>query len=170
MHHMGLAVPPGVPTPLEDRVDLLDSQFRTLGRGCIWCGKRPYRTTSASHGGSCGTHDEWWTVCPPQTGSPRPPPPPVSVSPLSVTHNRRPSGRLSLDPLPPPAAESPSNGRALRLRRQFQPYDARSTLWRSPPGGLESVSIILVQFGGVFAATFHPRFRHDMPNQPACLP
>ena len=100
MHHMGLAVPGGVPTPLEDRVDLLDSQFRTLGMGSVWCGKRPYRTASASHGGSCGTHDEWWTVCPPQTGSPRPPPPPVSVSPLSVTHNRRPSGRLSLDPLP----------------------------------------------------------------------
>ena len=53
------------------------------------------RTTSARHGGSCSTHDEWWAVCPPQTGSPRPPPPPVSVPPLSVTHNRRPEQSFS---------------------------------------------------------------------------
>ena len=99
-----------------------------------------------------------------------PPPAPASVRLTPLCHTQSQTERSSLPrPPPPPAADSPSNGRALRPRRQFQPYDARSTLWRSPPGGLESVSIILVQFGGVFAATFHPRFRHDSPTSlPAC--
>ena len=38
-----------------------------------------------------------------------------------------------------------------------------------PGGPGECVNIILVQFGGVSAATFHPRFRHDSPTSlPAC--
>ena len=161
MHHMGLAVPPGVPTPLEDRVDLLDSQFRTLGRGSIWCGKRPYRTTSASHGGSCGTHDEWWTVCPPQTGSPRPPPPSVSVPPLSVTYNRRPSGRyLPRSPPPPPPIRHLTGAHCAHGASFNRMMPA--ALCGAPPGGAgECVYIILVQSGGVSAETLHPRFRHD---------
>ena len=62
-----------------------------------------------------------------------PPPAPASVRPTPLCHAQSQTRAvvLSLDPLPP-AAESPSNGRALRPRRQFQPYNARSTLWRSP--------------------------------------
>ena len=41
MHHMGLAVPGGVPTPLGDRVDLLDSQFPNLGEGEYLVRKAP---------------------------------------------------------------------------------------------------------------------------------
>ena len=41
MHHMGLAVPRGVPTPLGDRVDLLDSQFPNLGEGEYLVRKAP---------------------------------------------------------------------------------------------------------------------------------
>ena len=39
MHHMGLAVPGGVPTPLGDREDLLVSQFPNLVDGEFWCVK-----------------------------------------------------------------------------------------------------------------------------------
>ena len=90
------------------------------------------RTTSARHGGSCSTHDEWWAVCPPADRI-SPPPAPASVRPTPLCHAQSQTRAvvLSLDPLPP-AAESPSNGRALRPRRQFQPYNTRSTLWRSP--------------------------------------
>ena len=39
VHHMGLAVPGGVPTPLGDREDLLVSQFPNLVDGEFWCVK-----------------------------------------------------------------------------------------------------------------------------------
>ena len=41
VQRMGLAVPGGIPTPLGDRVDLLDSQFPNLGEGACLVRKAP---------------------------------------------------------------------------------------------------------------------------------
>ena len=109
VHRVGFAVPGGVPTPLGDRVDRFDSQFPNLGAWVYLVRNAPLvlvtaaRAVHTTSGGPCVPADRI-----------SPPPAPASVRPTPLCHAQSQTRAvvLSLDPLPP-AAESPSNGRAL---------------------------------------------------------
>ena len=116
VHRVGFAVPGGVPTPLGDRVDRFDSQFPNLGAWVYLVRNAPLVLVMAR----LVQHTRRVVGRVPPADRISPPPAPASVRPTPLCHAQSQTRAvvISLDPHPP-AAESPSNGRALRPRRQF---------------------------------------------------